>query len=198
MRRLVDIVAAGIAGIILSPLVVLIGLAVWLKMGRPIFFYQVRIGLNGRAFRMVKFRSMTDARDPSGQLLEDDARLPPFGRALRRTRLDELPELWNVFVGEMSLIGPRPLLVESLTGMGAAARKRGSMRPGLTGWAQVNGNALLEEPDKLALDLWYIDHASLRLDLIILARTVAVIVAGERINRLELRRAYAGNHRRRG
>ena len=198
MRRIIDIIVAGIAGIALSPLIALTALAVRLAMGRPVLFTQVRSGRNGRPFRMIKFRSMTDARDRSGQLLDDAERLPPFGRLLRRTRLDELPELWNVLLGDMSLIGPRPLLPESLAAMGSDAWKRGSMRPGLTGWAQVNDNALLDERDKLALDLWYVERASLRLDLLILAKTFTVIAMGDRINQTELGRAYAGNHRRRG
>lgn len=198
LKRTLDIVASLTAGIILAPLVAAIGIAILAMDGRPVLFWQKRVGRDGRIFHLVKFRTMSNARDESGRLLDDEKRLTRLGRSLRRTRLDELPQLWNVLVGDMSLVGPRPLLPEWTSARGPAGQARATMRPGLTGWAQVNGNALLSDEDKLALDLWYIDHASLRTDLRILMRTVGVILHGERINQPEVRRAYAGDHRRGG
>src|SRR3546814_9484145 len=128
---------------------------------------------------------MTDARDRDGRLLPDEERLTRLGRFLRRSRVDELPELWNIMKGDMSLVGPRPLLPDTVDDMGSDGIRRGLVRPGLTGWAQVNGNARLSGKDKLALDLWYIDHASVALDLRIILKTIGVVFAGERINRSE-------------
>jgi lipopolysaccharide/colanic/teichoic acid biosynthesis glycosyltransferase len=157
------------------------------------------VGLGGEEFRLIKFRSMTDARDGAGCPLPDERRLTALGRLMRRTRLDELPELWNILKGEMSLIGPRPLLPATLAGFGEAGRRRGEVRPGLTGWAQVNGNTLLTDEDKLALDLWYIDHRSLRVDALILLRTVRVMLFGEKVAvaELEWARGHARDRRRR-
>jgi lipopolysaccharide/colanic/teichoic acid biosynthesis glycosyltransferase len=134
---------------------------------------------------------MEDRRDATGRLLPDAARLRPCGRFLRRLRLDELPELWNVLRGDMALVGPRPLLPQDVAAMGADGERRGGVRPGLTGWAQVNGNTRLDTRDKLVLDLWYIEHRSLRLDLRIFLRTLATLIAGEQINDFELGRAHA-------
>lgn len=198
IRRAVDIAVSFVAGILLLPFIALLALFVSLSMGRPVLFAQMRGGQGGRAFRLVKFRTMTDARDRTGQLLPDDARITGFGRFLRRSRLDELPELWNILKGDMSLIGPRPLLPGWAPGGTESIAQRAVMRPGLTGWAQVNGNTLLSDEDKLALDLWYVDHASLRTDISIIARTIGVVLHGERINQPEVRRAYAGHHRRGG
>jgi lipopolysaccharide/colanic/teichoic acid biosynthesis glycosyltransferase len=162
-----------------------------------VLFCQRRSGRDGEVFEMLKFRSMTDARDNSGALLPDADRLTASGRFLRRSRLDELPGLLSIVRGDMALVGPRPLLPETIASMGAEGRRRGTVRPGLTGWAQVNGNALLTNEDKLSLDLWYIANRSLRLDLAIIARTVAVIFAGEHINTTNLEKAVAGDPYRR-
>ena len=189
MRRAVDILVSVAAGMLALPLLLSLVLAVGVALGRPVLFVQQRAGRDGQLFALRKFRSMTDARDERGGLLPDDARLTPLGRRLRRTRLDELPELWNVLRGDMSLIGPRPLLPETIAEFGEAGRRRGAVRPGLTGWAQVNGNAALSDQDKLWLDLWYIDHRGLALDLSILGRTLAVLVVGERIDAPQLSKA---------
>lgn len=180
MRRLIDFATAAVVGTSLLPIMALIGLAVAATMGRPICFRQTRSGRGGKPFKLVKFRTMTDARDATGRLLDDELRLTRTGRLLRRLRLDELPQLWNVLKGEMSLIGPRPLLVETVAAMGEPGIRRGSVRPGLTGWSQVNGNTLLSDAEKLELDLWYIENRSLWLDLLIVAKTFCVLLLGER------------------
>jgi lipopolysaccharide/colanic/teichoic acid biosynthesis glycosyltransferase len=143
---------------------------------------------------------MTESRDAAGRLLPDEARLTALGRLIRRTRLDELPELWNILKGEMALIGPRPLLPATVASFGEAGRRRGMVRPGLTGWAQVNGNTLLSDADKLALDLWYVDHRSWRLDARIVVKTLGVVLFGERIAvpELEKARRHARDRRRSG
>jgi lipopolysaccharide/colanic/teichoic acid biosynthesis glycosyltransferase len=200
MRRLVDMLAAGVAAALLLPLLLATWLVVLMLLGRPALFVQTRSGWRGLPFRMVKFRSMTNSRGSDGELLPDRMRVTTLGRLLRRSRLDEAPSLWNVMKGEMSLIGPRPLLARTVAAMGEAGVRRGAVRPGLTGWAQVNGNALLGDAEKLALDLWYIRHRSLRLDLLILWKTLKVIVLGEHVDDAQLHRAevYAnGTHRSR-
>lgn len=198
IRRLIDIVI-GFCGLVVgAPLTLLVGLCVWGMIGRPVFFTQTRVGKESRVFRLIKFRTMTNARDDRGELLSDLQRTPAFGRFIRRTRLDELPELWNILAGHMSLIGPRPLLPTSFETQGDAGRKRAEVRPGLTGWAQVNGNTLLSQEEKLALDVWYVEHASLGLDLKILAKTVVMLLFGERIDQSELRRARESVSCRRG
>lgn len=181
MRRAVDLAVAVAAAIILLPLMAIIGACSAIAMGRPVLFSQIRSGKGGEPFSLIKFRTMTDHTDSEGRLLDDSARTTPFGRLLRRTRLDELPELWNVIRGDMSLIGPRPLLPETIEEMGAAGIARGVIRPGLTGWAQVNGGVLLSDTAKVTLDLWYIRHRSLRCDLEIIFRTISFILAGERM-----------------
>lgn len=158
-------------------------------------FRQRRAGQGGHAFDLVKFRSMAAA---GAHPLPDAARLSSFGRLLRRTRLDELPELWNIVRGEMSFVGPRPLLPETVAAMGKAGARRGQVRPGLTGWAQVNGNALLSDSDKLALDLWYIDNRSLTRDGKIILRTFTMLARGERVSPANIGRAYARVADRRG
>jgi lipopolysaccharide/colanic/teichoic acid biosynthesis glycosyltransferase len=198
LPRSLDIGLATAAAVLLAPLVAVAALGVALDIGRPVLFAQSRSGLGGRVFAMRKLRSMRNTVDAEGQLLPDAARLTPYGRFLRRSRIDELPGLWHVIVGDIGIVGPRPLLPATIEQMGAAGVSRGAVRPGLTGWAQVNGNALLSDVDKLALDLWYIENASLGLDLRILVMTLWVIVAGERVNHAELGRAYAGDHRRGG
>jgi sugar transferase EpsL len=151
-------------------------------LGRPVFFVQERPGLGGRPFRLIKFRSMSAARDAAGRLLSDDERLGRFGRALRRSSLDELPELLNVLKREMSLVGPRPLLMEYLPRYTAEQARRHEVRPGLTGWAEVNGRNALSWEDRFRLDVWYVDHLSFALDLRTIARTVVKVVTGEGVH----------------
>ena len=182
MKRLFDITAALVALLLLAlPLLAL----TWLvrrKLGRPAFFRQVRPGLQGQPFEMVKFRTMTDARGPDGELLPDAVRLTPFGRFLRATSLDELPELWNVLKGDMSLVGPRPLLMEYLPLYSREQARRHEVRPGITGWAQVNGRNAIGWEDKFTLDVWYVDHRSLWLDFKILWLTVKKVLVREGIS----------------
>lgn len=166
-----------------APVVALLGLGVLFSMGRPVLFRQERAGLHGRPFTLLKLRSMREALDAAGHPLPDEARVTGFGRFLRRSRLDELPGLWNVARGDMDFVGPRPLLPVTIAGLGASGEERGRVRPGLTGWSQVNGNTLLSLDEKIALDLWYVRHASLWLDLRILALTAWVMIGGERRSR---------------
>ena len=182
MKRLLDLTAALLGLITLAlPLLVLI----WLirrKLGSPVFFRQTRPGLHGKPFEMVKFRTMTDARGPDGALLPDAKRLTPFGLFLRSTSLDELPELWNVLKGDMSLVGPRPLLMEYLPLYSPEQARRHAVRPGVTGWAQVNGRNAISWEEKFALDVWYVDHQSLWLDMRILWLTVKKVLVREGIS----------------
>ena len=180
-RRAIDVIVAGAGLIIASPIIALVFAAVRATMGAPAFFVQERAGRNRRPFRMVKFRTMTEARDTEGRLLSDAERVTPLGRFLRRSRLDELPELWNIVCGHMGLVGPRPLLLTSAPNLGAQGEERLSVRPGLTGWAQVNGNALLSDNRKLALDLWYVRNRSFGLDAKIVLKTIGVILFGEKL-----------------
>ena len=177
MKRLFDFVAASLALLMLAlPLLAL----AWLirrKLGSPVLFRQVRPGQHGKPFNMVKFRTMTDERGPDGAWLPDALRLTPFGRFLRASSLDELPELWNVLKGEMSLVGPRPLLMEYLPLYTPEQARRHEVRPGITGWAQVNGRNAISWADKFALDVWYVDHRSLWLDVRILWLTVRRVLA---------------------
>jgi lipopolysaccharide/colanic/teichoic acid biosynthesis glycosyltransferase len=181
-KRLLDLALVVAATPLLVPAAALTALAVGLFLGRPLFFVQERPGLNGRSFRLIKFRTMTEERDEAGALLTDNARMTPFGRWLRRSSLDELPELWKVITGEMSLVGPRPLLTAYLERYDERQSRRHEVRPGITGWAQVNGRNTVDWQKKLELDIWYIEHLSLALDLGILARTVAVVLGGGGIN----------------
>lgn len=182
IKRLFDVVIASLALFLL--LIPLLGLAVFvrLKLGSPVLFSQIRPGLQGKPFRMIKFRTMTNARDSHGQLLPDAERLTAFGHLLRATSLDELPELFNVIKGDMSLVGPRPLLIEYLPLYTTEQSRRHDVRPGVTGWAQVNGRNALSWEDRFKLDVWYIDHYSLWLDLKILLLTVRKVFAREGIN----------------
>jgi lipopolysaccharide/colanic/teichoic acid biosynthesis glycosyltransferase len=182
MKRCFDLVVAVVALLALAvPLLVL----VWLvrsKLGSPVFFRQVRPGLNGKPFEMVKFRTMTDERGADGALLPDAQRLTPFGRFLRASSLDELPELWNVIKGDMSLVGPRPLLMEYLSLYAPEQARRHEVRPGITGWAQVNGRNAISWEDKFALDVWYVDHRSLWLDVRVLWMTVKKVLVRDGIS----------------
>ncbi len=163
-----------------APLLLLLSLLVLVGLGRPVLFRQVRSGLGGQPFAMIKFRSMRDLRDSRGDLLPDAQRTPALGRFLRRSRLDELPELINIVRGDMDFVGPRPLLPHSIAAMGRDGVERGKVRPGLTGLAQVSGNTLLAVEEKLRFDLWYVRHHSARLDAQIIARTLLVVVGGEK------------------
>ena len=182
MKRLLDFIAALLGLIALAlPLLLLIAL-IRRKLGSPVFFRQTRPGLHGQPFEMVKFRTMTDTRGPDGALLPDAERLTPFGRFLRSTSLDELPELWNVLKGDMSLVGPRPLLMEYLPLYSPEQARRHAVRPGVTGWAQVNGRNAISWEEKFALDTWYVDHQSLLLDMKILWLTVKKVLVREGIS----------------
>lgn len=180
IKRLIDIVVALAALTLASPLLVLGASAVAIGVQRPVLFTQIRPGLRGRPYRLLKLRTMRDPVDAHGRRLSDEERTPWVGRVLRRTRLDELPQLVNVLMGEMSLIGPRPLLASDLDAMPDGGRARSAVRPGITGWAQVNGGHQLTPDEKLALDLWYAANADLKLDLLILWRTVVMVLLGER------------------
>ena len=182
MKRFFDIVIAALALLLLAiPLLALIW-QVRRKLGSPVFFRQTRPGLHGRPFQMIKFRTMTDARGPDGRLQPDAERLTPFGRFLRSTSLDELPELFNVLKGDMSLVGPRPLLMEYLPLYSPEQARRHDVRPGITGWAQVNGRNALSWEEKFKLDLWYVDHHSLWLDVKILWLTLRKVLVREGIS----------------
>jgi lipopolysaccharide/colanic/teichoic acid biosynthesis glycosyltransferase len=182
MKRLFDLLVSFLAIVVLAlPLVALMVLVRY-KLGSPVFFRQVRPGLRAKPFVMVKFRTMTDACDVEGRLLPDAERLTPFGRFLRVSSLDELPELWNVLRGEMSLVGPRPLLMEYLPLYTAEQGRRHEVRPGITGWAQVNGRNAISWEDKFALDVWYVTNHSLWLDLKILLQTVRKVLVRDNIN----------------
>jgi sugar transferase EpsL len=182
LKRALDVVGAAAALVVLSPVFAVVAVVVRLRMGPPVLFRQERPGLRGRPFVMLKFRTMRDRRDADGALLPDDARLTRLGRFLRRTSIDELPELVNVLAGDMSLVGPRPLLMEYLPLYTPEQARRHEVRPGITGWTQVNGRNALSWDDKFALDVWYVDHRSLRLDGQILAKTVAQVVSGEGVS----------------
>lgn len=182
MKRVFDVVVAGLALIVFAlPLLVLV-LVVRQKIGSPVLFRQVRPGLGGKPFEMVKFRTMTDARGADGELLPDAERLLPIGRLMRATSLDELPELWNVLKGDMSLVGPRPLLVEYLPLYSTLQARRHEVRPGITGWAQVNGRNAISWTDKFAFDVWYVDNRSLWLDIRILWLTVKKVLVRDGIS----------------
>ena len=173
---------AAMAGLLLlSPIILLLSGLVRIKLGPPVFFGQLRPGLNGRPFRLWKFRTMTNERDADGRLLPDEQRLTRFGHFLRATSLDELPELWNVLKGDMSLVGPRPLLMEYLPLYTPEQARRHEARPGITGWAQVNGRNAISWEEKFALDVWYVDNATLGLDLRILWRTFLQVLKKEGI-----------------
>ncbi len=177
-KRAFDVVGAMSLLLLLSPLMGAVALLVWVRTGKPVLFRQIRPGRGGQPFTVLKFRTMTDRRDANGDLLPDEARITGIGRLLRRTSLDELPELVNVLRGEMSLVGPRPLLMEYLPLYTPEQMRRHEVRPGITGWTQVNGRNALTWEDKFALDVWYVDHQSLRLDLHVLARTVGEVLGG--------------------
>ena len=181
-KRLFDLVLTVPALVILSPVFVVLAFLVRLKLGSPILFRQIRPGLNERPFNMLKFRTMTDARDKGGKLLPDEQRLTRFGRFLRSTSLDELPELFNVLKGDMSLVGPRPLLTQYLDRYTPEQARRHEVKPGITGWAQVNGRNAITWEEKFKLDVWYVDNVSLLLDVKIILMTIWKIIKREGIN----------------
>ena len=181
-KRIFDLAAVILTMPLWLPLVAILAVLVRLKIGSPVFFRQKRPGHRETIFELIKFRTMTDARDTSGDLLSDASRLTPFGKWLRGTSLDELPELVNVLKGEMSLVGPRPLLVQYLERYSPEQRRRHDVPPGLTGWAQINGRNALSWEDKFKLDVWYGEHRSLGLDLRILFRTVWQVVSRQGIS----------------
>jgi sugar transferase EpsL len=181
LKRLFDVVVAGGLLILLAPLLGAVAILIAVTMGRPVVFRQQRPGLHGEAFTILKFRTMVDAADANGNQLPDSVRLTPVGRFLRRASLDELPELVNVLRGDMSLVGPRPLLTEYLSRYSTAQMRRHDVRPGVTGWSQVNGRNELTWEERLALDVWYVDNRSFRLDLRILRMTMRYVVKREGI-----------------
>ena len=182
MKRLIDIVGAVIGLSILFPLIGVTAALIYWRLGRPVLFLQLRPGLDGIPFKLIKFRTMVEAGTEEGRLLSDAERLTPLGRFLRPTSLDELPELWNVLRGDMSLVGPRPLLMEYLQHYDENQARRHQVRPGLTGWAQINGRNTLSWDDKFALDTWYVDHQSMALDVQILWKTIFKVLQREGIH----------------
>ncbi|CAK2209275.1 Uncharacterized sugar transferase EpsL [Vibrio crassostreae] len=182
MKRLFDFLASLIALILLAPVIALVAWKIRKNLGSPVLFRQTRPGLNGKPFEMVKFRSMKDAVDANGNPLPDDERMTPFGDKLRSSSLDELPGLWNVLKGDMSLVGPRPLLVQYLPLYNKEQARRHDVRPGITGWAQINGRNAISWEDKFELDVWYVDNRSLWLDIKILFLTVKKVFVKEGIS----------------
>lgn len=182
MKRFFDVVIAAAGLLLLSPLLLILASLIRLRLGSPVLFRQTRPGFRGRPFRLIKFRTMTSEKAPDGQLLPDGYRLTSFGRFLRSTSLDELPELWNVLRGEMSIVGPRPLLMEYLPLYSADQRRRHDVRPGITGWAQVNGRNALTWEEKFMLDLWYVENRTIWLDMRILGLTLIRIVTRQGVS----------------
>jgi sugar transferase EpsL len=185
LKRAIDVAGALTGLICLSPVIAVTALAIRITMGGPVFFRQARPGLGGRPFTMIKFRTMANAHDASGRPLPDGQRLTRTGRLLRSTSLDELPELWNVLVGDMSLVGPRPLLTAYLDRYSPEQARRHDVKPGVTGWAQINGRNAISWDEKFDLDLWYVDHRSTWLDLRILFATVRQVIWRKGINSAE-------------
>lgn len=182
LKRLFDIFVCVIALFLLSPVMAFVAWKISKKLGSPVLFRQVRPGLNGKPFTMIKFRTMRDAVDKDGNPLPDSERMTPFGNFLRSTSLDELPELWNVLKGDMSLVGPRPLLMEYLPLYSAEQYRRHEVRPGVTGWAQINGRNAISWEDKFKLDIWYVNKRSFWLDIKILFLTIKKVLVRDGIN----------------
>ncbi|MEP7352217.1 MAG: sugar transferase [Acidobacteriota bacterium] len=176
-KRLLDVLISAAALLLLAPVMAVVAILVRLKLGSPVIFRQPRPGYREATFHCMKFRSMTDERDAQGQLLTEELRLTEFGKSLRRTSLDELPQLWNVLTGDMSLVGPRPLQIRYLPRYSKRHRRRHTVPPGITGWAQINGRNDIEWDRRLELDIWYVDHRSLWLDLKILVMTFWTVVS---------------------
>lgn len=182
MKRIIDILGAGLGLLLLSPVLAIVAHKIHREMGAPVLFCQTRPGLHGKPFRMIKFRTMRDAVDAQGNALPDKERLTRLGLFLRSTSLDELPELWNVLKGDMSLVGPRPLLMEYLPLYSPEQSRRHEVRPGVTGWAQINGRNAVSWDEKFALDIWYVDNRSLWLDLKIIWLTIRKVVKRDGIS----------------
>jgi lipopolysaccharide/colanic/teichoic acid biosynthesis glycosyltransferase len=182
MKRIIDILGAGLGLLLLSPVLAIVAYKIRREMGSPVLFRQTRPGRHGKPFQMVKFRTMRDAVDTDGRPLPDAERLTKLGQFLRSSSLDELPELWNVLRGEMSLVGPRPLLMEYLPLYSPEQARRHEMRPGVTGWAQVNGRNTISWDEKFALDVWYVDNRSLWLDLKIIWLTIRKVIKRDGIS----------------
>lgn len=182
VKRIIDVLVASAGIVLFFPLMVVIALAIWCKMGRPIIYRQMRPGLHGRPFVLYKFRTMTNAVDANGQLLPDEQRLTRLGRWLRTTSLDELPELWNVLKGDMSIVGPRPLLMEYLDRYTPEQARRHEVKPGITGWAQINGRNRLSWEEKFRFDIWYVDNWTVWLDVKIMLLTIIKVLRREGIN----------------
>jgi len=183
MLRLMDICIAFIALMILSPVIIVIAILIRIKLGKPILFTQVRPGMHAKPFKIYKFRTMYDSRDSQGELLADSERFTPFGRLLRNYSFDELPQLWNVLKGDLSLVGPRPLLMEYVPLYNEEQTRRMSVRPGITGWAQINGRNAISWEQKFALDVWYVDNRSLWLNLKILMITFWRVMKPHGVNK---------------
>ena len=182
IKRILDITIASTAWILLSPVYFIVARKVKKNLGSPVLFRQVRPGLNGKPFEMIKFRTMKDALDAEGKPLPDSERLTPFGKILRATSLDEMPELWNVIKGDMSIVGPRPLLMEYLPLYNSEQAKRHNVRPGITGYAQVNGRNAISWEKKFELDTWYVENQSLWLDFKIMLKTIKKVIAKDDIS----------------
>lgn len=176
MKRIVDILGAAVGLLLLFPVILLLAVLIRRRLGAPVLFRQTRPGKDGKPFEMIKFRTMKDAYAADGTPLPDSARMTPFGAKLRSTSLDELPELWNVLKGDMSLVGPRPLLMEYLPLYSPHQARRHEVRPGVTGWAQINGRNAIGWPEKFDLDVWYVENRSLWLDIKIIALTIKKVV----------------------
>ena len=185
LKRVLDIIIASVALVLLSPLYFYVAYKVRKNLGSPVLFRQVRPGLHGKPFEMIKFRTMTDERDTEGNLLPNEQRLPKFGKMLRATSLDEMPELWNVIKGDMSIVGPRPLLMDYLPLYNKEQAKRHNVRPGMTGYAQVNGRNSISWEEKFKLDTWYVENQSIWLDFKIMFQTVRKVLVKEGINQSE-------------
>lgn len=182
IKRLFDIFISGCCLLLFSPIILLVAWLVRSKLGSPVFFRQTRPGMKCKPFKIIKFRTMLDAVDKDGNLLTDEFRLSPFGKLLRSTSLDELPELWNVLKGDMSLVGPRPLLMEYLPLYSDEQRRRHKVKPGITGWAQINGRNAISWEEKFKFDVWYVENQSLLLDIKILLLTVKKVFSKEGVN----------------
>ncbi len=195
-KRIFDFIAALLGLVILSPIIVLLAILIRIFLGTPVLFRQTRPGYKGKPFTLYKFRTMNDARDAAGNPLPDAARLTDFGKFLRSTSLDELPELFNILRGDMSLVGPRPLLMEYLPLYSAEQMRRHDTMPGLTGWAQINGRNAIDWPTRFALDVWYVDHWSFWLDIKILFLSLWKVITREDVNQAGQATVeyFKGNH----
>ena len=184
VKRFFDVSVSFVCLIILAMPLLFLALLVRVNLGSPVLFGQLRPGINGKPFRMLKFRSMSNIKDSTGNLLPDERRINRFGALLRKSSLDELPELWNVFKGEMSLVGPRPLLIEYLPLYSEFQRRRHEVKPGITGWAQIHGRNTISWEDKFAFDVWYVDNQSFWIDMRIIVTTIKRVFRGDGVSAL--------------